>query len=223
MKKGLLMILLLTFFLYSKEAYAITDIMAKVESWLKEVEDVKNQAEAFAKKVQDEYIKARQGFNSVDNCFSNPSKCGEAFIDATIAVKGVRAVGKELQSGDLVNKSPKKLADSIRKDGTYKKGQGDDIKRRNIKEKENNAVVTDNIAILFAKGIVTHQSIRLEDKDLYEVTFDNNNMDEILYAQSRIAMNSKRRIAHILELRSYMYNAEALKELMQYNRENDEE
>lgn len=223
MKKGLLIILLLTFFLYGKEAYAIKDIMAEVESWLKEAEDIKNQAEAYLKYGTDTYTKGRQGFDSVSNCFSNPSKCGEAFEDATTAVEGIRAIGKKLEGSDLINKKPKELADSIRRDGTYRKGQGEDIQRRNTMEKENNATVTDNIAILFAKGMVTHQSIRLEDKDLYEAEFKNNNMDEILYAQSKIAMNSKRRIAHILELRSYMYSAEALKELTQYNREKDEE
>lgn len=223
MKKSLWIILLLTFVLISKEAYAVMDIMASVESGLKGYEETKNKILEYEKLVQNELTKVRQGFDSLENCFGNPTKCGGAFTDITKAVEGVSAIGDKLSEDGLVEQSPEKLADSIRKDGTYKKGQGKDIKKRNEMETKNNATVIDNIARLFAKGMVTHQSILLEDKDVYEAKFEKGDLDEVIYAQSKISLNSKRRIAHILELRSYLHSAEALKELTQYNREPDEE
>lgn len=199
------------------------DAMAKVESGLKEYEDRKNAIMAEVKKYTDAYTQARQGFDSMKNCFSNPTTCGKAYRDSKRALKGIVAIGRELTSGDLVSKSPKNLAESVRQEGTYKKGQGKDIRRRNEMEEKNNAAVTANIARLFAKGMVTRQSIRLEEEDIYEAKFEKNDMDEVLYAQNKMTLNNKRRIAHILELRSYMNASEALKELTQYNRKTDQD
>lgn len=203
------------------------DIMAKVESTLKEIEDKINEVQAAHKDQIDAITQARQGFNSARNCFKDHSECGGAIkktYDAGKAIKGISSVGKKMETGDLTKTSPEELAKSIKEDGTYKRGQGKDIKKRNEMEEKNNVVVTANIARLFAKGIATRQSIRLEkDDEMYDVEFKKSDMDEILFAQNNITLNSKRRIAHILELRSYMYSAEALKELTQYNREHDEE
>lgn len=123
-----------------------------------------------------------------------------------------------------MNKNPKDLADSIINDGTYKKGQGQDIIRKATNEAVNNAIVTDLLAILFAKGVVTRQSILQENPELYNRSFkDESNIEEILYAQNTLMLNSDRRIARILELRTFMFNAQAIKELTQYNREAKED
>lgn len=221
--KKIYIITLLSFFFYSQNSFAFfADPMAKVESTLKQIETAKNKVLEVKKTVQDTATKGIQGFENLKNCFGNPLKCGGAIKGLSDSMSGISSIGGALKSGNLSEKPLDDMAESVITDGTYQKGQGKDIERKNEKNKENNAAVIDNVAKLFAKGMVTHQSIILEGEDVYKADFSNNNLDEIMYAQSKMSLNSKKRIAHILELRSFMHSADAIKELTQYNRESNE-
>ncbi len=227
MKKRVFLLLIFSLLVYSKNVYAILDPMATLQSGLKLKQTIENQIQEAVKIIQDAEKTVRQGFAMATNCFANPLKCYDEVSnfakDTKTKIDGIRTVGGELQSGDLMKKDAEKLAESIKEDGTYKKGTGDDISRRDQLKQENNAIVIDNIAILFAKGMVTKQNLMQEDTELYNRDFENDNMDELIFAQGTLLRNSDARIARILELRSYMFQAQAVKELMQYNRENEEE
>ena len=160
------------------------------------------QLQQINKLVQDTQKTLRQGFELGKNCFSNPIGCysdaRSLKHEAEKTLNGIRSVGSELKDNDLMKKDPKTMAKSIIDDGTYKKGQGTDIIRRAASEAINNAIVTDLLAVLFAKGMVTRQSIIVEDKELYNRTFKNDNIEEILFAQNTLTLSSNRRVARIL-------------------------
>lgn len=227
MKKKIYIAALLSLFAFADNAYAVLDFPAILQSGLKLKADAENYITQIDKLRQDAQKTLRQGFELGKNCFSNPVKCykdaNNLKHNAENALEGIRSVGSELKNNDLMRKDPKKLADSIIKDGTYKKGQGEDIVRRAASEAVNNAIVTDLLAVLFAKGIVTRQNILIEDKELYNRDFDKDSIEEILFAQNTLTLNSNKRVARILELRTFMFNAQAIKELTQYNREVGEE
>lgn len=223
MKKRIYTLLLLSFFAFSNNAYAVIDFPAILQSGLKLKSDAENYIEQIQKMEQDVQKKLRQGFALGKNCFSNPLNCykeaNKLKHDAETAINGIRSVSEDLQNKDLMREDPSELATSIVLDGTYKKGQGQDIKERAKMEAINNAIVADLVAILFAKGIVTRQNILQEDTELYNREFNQDNIEEILYAQNTLTLNSNKRVARILELRTFMFNAQAVKELTQYNRE----
>ncbi len=228
MKKKIYIVTLLSLFAFTNNAYAVIDIPAILQSALKLKSDIENKLVEIQKLKQDAQKTVRQGFEIGKNCFSDPKSCYKDAKslkhDAESTIQGIRSVGSELKSSDLMIKNPKDLADSIINDGTYKKGQGQDIIRKATNEAVNNAIVTDLLAILFAKGVVTRQSILQENPELYNRSFkDESNIEEILYAQNTLMLNSDRRIARILELRTFMFNAQAIKELTQYNREAKED
>lgn len=89
---------------------------------------------------------------------------------------------EELKKGDLKKKSDKSLAQTVETSYIYQRGQGDDIEKTSKNRRLINAVVADDAALLFAKGVSARQSILVEDGSLYQVEFKKNNIDEILNA-----------------------------------------
>lgn len=150
MKRKMYIIMLLSFFAFANNAYAVIDIPAILQSALKLKQDIENRAIEIQKLQQDIQKKVRQGFELGKNCFSNPVNCykdaDKLKHDSETTMEGIRSVGSELKDSDLMNKDPKNLAESIIKDGTYKKGSGEDILRRTADEAVNNAIVTDLLA-----------------------------------------------------------------------------
>lgn len=224
MKKYILVILLLSCLIGSKSAHAIFDATAVVQTVLKQGQDLQQNIlgnETF--EVMENINKAQGYVSKALSCYSNPKKCISDAASAAIKSKikkaqdGVRTPGSK--NGDLTQNSPASEAELIRQNATYKKGEGKDIERRLKFDKKSNARVADNIATLFAKGIVTRQSIMQEDANLYKAEYQNNNLEEVVFKQGVVALISQRRIARILELRSFMFYAPALKEMEQYNRE----
>lgn len=129
---------------------------------------------------------------------------------------------EELKKGDLKKKSDKSLAQTVEISYIYQRGQGDDIEKTSKNRRLINAVVADDAALLFAKGVSARQSILVEDGSLYQVEFKKNNIDEILNAQNIVAIATQQRLNRILELRAYMASAGATAELTRQTREADE-
>ena len=220
MKKKLCIALFLSLFVYTREAYAIFDIMAAVQSTLELYKDVENKVQQYTKKLRDIEKRARQGFDLASSCYKNPKQCDpkalEAFAkDSESYVKSMKEIrvmpgAEELKKGDLKKKSDKSLAQTVETSYIYQRGQGDDIEK------------TDDAALLFAKGVSARQSILVEDGSLYQVEFKKNNIDEILNAQNIVAIATQQRLNRILELRTYMASAGATAELTRQTREADE-
>lgn len=232
MKKKLCIALFLSLFVYTREAYAIFDIMAKVQSALELYKDVENKVQQYTKKLRDIEKRARQGFDLASSCYKNPKQCDpkalEAFAkDSESYVKNMKEIrvmpgAEELKKGDLKKKSDKSLAQTVETSYIYQRGQGDDIEKTSKNRRLINAVVADDAALLFAKGVSARQSILVEDGSLYQVEFKKNNIDEILNAQNIVAIATQQRLNRILELRAYMASAGATAELTRQTREADE-
>jgi DNA-binding CsgD family transcriptional regulator len=152
----------------------------------------------------------------------------EAFAkDSESYVKSMKEIrvmpgAEELKKGDLKKKSDKSLAQTVETSYIYQRGQGDDIEKSSKNRRLINAVVADDAALLFAKGVSARQSILVEDGSLYQVEFKKNNIDEILNAQNIVAIATQQRLNRILELRAYMASAGATAELTRQTREADE-
>lgn len=232
MKKKVWVILFLSMFVYTREAYAIFDIMATVQSILERYKDVENKVQEYQKKLRDVEKRARQGFDLASNCYKNPTKCDakaiEAFSkDSESYVKSLKEIkvmpgAEELKEGDLKKKSDGSLAQTVENAYIYKRGQGQDIEKTAENRRYLNAIVADDTALLFAKGVSARQSILVEDGSLYQSEFKNENMDEILNAQNIVAIATEQRLNRILEMRAYMTSAGSTAELTQQTREADE-
>ena len=73
--------------------------------------------------------------------------------------------------------------------------------------------VADDVAALFAKGMVVRELIRQENaEELYSTDIDSN-QGAILAIQNAVVLKSQERLTRILELRSYMVSAQSSAEL----------
>lgn len=218
-----IMLLSLFFVIHTSNAYAVTDIMAKIQSVLEEVERYKKQAEQYTKQLLDAEKRARQGFDMAKGCLANPVGCATNMaMDyfTTGAIAGFPSISGS--KGDILKEDADKMEDAV-KNTEYKRGGSDSIEAVNKNRKENNAVVTDNIAILFAKAAVTKQAIYKEGEEIYTREFDNT-MESILKAQGNVELSSNYRISRILELRAYMNSGQGVAGLtLHTQREGDED
>ena len=232
MRKKLYILLFFLFITYTREAYAIFDIMAKVESAMELYKDVENKVQEVQKKLRDIEKRARQGFEMASNCYKNPDKCdpealksfaedSESYVTSLTEIK-VMPGAEELKEGDLKKKSDSSLAQTVETTYIYQRGQGQDINKTEENRRYINAIVADDTALLFAKGVSARQSILVEDGSLYQADFKNENMDEILNAQNVVAIATEQRLNRVLEMRAYMTSAGSTAELTQQTREADE-
>ena len=94
-----------------------------------------------------------------------------------------------------------------------KKGEKNSLSKTAEQRKKLNAVVADDIAALFAKGMVVRELIRQENaEELYSTDIDSN-QGAILAIQNAVVLKSQERLTRILELRSYMVSAQSSAEL----------
>lgn len=224
MRKKLCIALVLSLFMYTREAYAILDIMAKVQSVLEQAEDYKNKIQEYAKKLRELEKRARQGFELAKSCYKNPKSCdtkaletwgkdAKQFYVETMDEIRVMPGAEELSDGDLNEKLDVSLIKTIQNTYIYHRGQGKDLENLNENRRQLNAILSDDTALLFAKAVATRQSILMEDGSLYQQNFKNNNIDEILSAQNVVDIATQQRLNRILELRAYMVSGAAAAEM----------
>ena len=224
MRKKLCIALVLSLFMYTREAYAIFDIMAKIESVLEQAEDYKNKIQEYAKKAREIEKRARQGFELAKSCYKNPKSCdtkaletwgkdAKQFYVETMDEIRVMPGDEELSDGDLNEKLDVSLIKTIQDTYIYHRGRGKDLENLNENRRQLNAILSDDTALLFAKAVATRQSILMEDGSLYQQNFKNNNIDEILSAQNVVDIATQQRLNRILELRAYMVSGAAAAEM----------
>ena len=224
MRKKLCIALVLSLFMYTREAYAILDIMAKVQSVLEQAEDYKNKIQEYAKKLRELEKRARQGFELAKSCYKNPKSCdtkaletwgkdAKQFYVETMDEIRVMPGAEELSDGDLNEKLDVSLIKTIQDTYIYHRGRGKDLENLNENRRQLNAILSDDTALLFAKAVATRQSILMEDGSLYQQNFKNNNIDEILSAQNVVDIATQQRLNRILELRAYMVSGAAAAEM----------
>ncbi len=232
MRKLFAIILLILAVSFAKPANAIIDIMATIQSGIELKTEITNKIEAYKKMIEEAYKKAVQGFDAVSNCLGNPMKCdiktlaslGKGVAGSINTISGIRTIpgAEELAKGNLKQKDAKDLDSTIIENYTYIKGQGDDLARTANKRKELNAVMADDVAILFAKGIVVRQSIRNEEADKIYSNDIGPTQSDVLAVHNTLILKSQERLSRILELRAYMVGAEATTELARNSANNEE-
>ncbi len=216
----------LSFVMYTGRAYAVMDLMGKVQSVLEKVERVKKQVEQEVKKAIDIKKRVVQGYETAKGCVTNPVACamnvglkyGAGYITGEITgfptLSGV--------SRDVLNVDMTKLEEDIRST-EYKRGGADAIDAVYKNRQKNSAVARANIAILFAKAAATKQSMYQEGNDIYPREFDDN-LESILKARGQIEMMSNYRLSRILEMRAYMNSGAGVSGLTLHTRsKNDDE
>lgn len=222
MIKKIIMIAVCFSFVSIQEAHAVFDIMAAIQSKLELYKDVQNKVQEIQKKASDIQKRARQGFDLASNCFKNPTKCDvkavKAFAEGSSSfikdnIKEIRVMPNGIEKDELVNAGDSSFAKKVEESYIYKRRQGEDIKNTNENRKNINAVISDDVAIAFAKGVAVRQSIYQENGDLYQYEFNNNNIDEILNAQNTVTLATQQRLNKLLELRAYQISAQETADL----------
>lgn len=249
MKKRFFLALLISLFVYSRAAYAIFDVAAAVQTGLELKTEIENKVKEVMKLKDDIEKRIKQGFSMLSNCFKSVSSGGisgcdikgmqKFYDDATAMQKGIVTRIKEFpvmpaaeKLKEDMNNTKKQMADAyqntVRKAYIFKKG-ADDLKRVRENRDNLNAVITDEVSMLFAKGATTRHSIQTEENgdeenEKYTKEFTQNNLDEIIAAQNSVGMLTDSRLARILELRACMNSAPATSEMMQHTVEaNDDD
>lgn len=210
-------------FALSTPAYAIMDVMATVQSVLEKVTEVKTKVENVKKKITDVIKRTAEGFEAASNCFANPTACGLKFVKGVAgnAINGVRTVpGTErLAEGAIVEQASEELERDVIIGYSYVRGAeaGKDLIRDASMNAQLQSVMADEMAILFAKGMATHQIIRNEDgEDLY-ILEGEENQGNIIAAQNKLVLTSQERISRILELKAYLQGAQSTSEMSRYS------
>lgn len=225
MKKKIYLAIGCFFLIGIRPAQAIIDPMAVIQSFLEVYKEAETKVQEIQKKVRDLQARDLQGFSVATSCMSNPKKCdvkalaqlGKDAAGYIKKYKGVKTVSEatELATGDLRKKNSEGLENVVKNTYIYKKAQGDDLKKLHKNRSEVNGVALDDVALLFAKGATTRNSIQAEDGSLYQTEFTKNNMDEILKAQIVVSLSTQSRLARILEIRAYMLSPSATVNTMQ--------
>lgn len=222
MKNKFFIAVFLSLFITSTPAYATFDVMATIQSGMELYKEVETKVQAIQKKISDIKKRITQGFAAATNCFKNPLKCdiktlaGMAgdIVGAVNAINKIKAIeGSGLDEGEISKADPDSLERDVLDVYQFKKGLKDSLEWTDKQRKKLNAVVADDVAALFAKGMVVRELIRQENaEELYSTDIDSN-QGAILAIQNAVVLKSQERLTRILELRSYMVSAQSSAEL----------
>jgi parvulin-like peptidyl-prolyl isomerase len=229
MVKRLIIALVFSLFVYTREAYAVFDFVATLESQLEGFQKTLSKYQEIMKKASDAYTRAKRGFDAVDGCIRRPKTCFAAIKELKSGLSKINMMSSVSLPEDkaLLEVSSGEMVEEIEK-AVYVKGQGQDIKKIGEKKAEINAVVAADVAALWAKAVSTRQAILAEnDEEQYNAALkggvgeDEANMEKLLASQQMLSLLSARRVNRILELRSYMMSAPATFVVMGHSVEKD--
>ena len=230
MKKKICAItLLFTLLLYGKEAYAIFDPLATIMSVLEVKDEVLSQVQEIQKFKSDMEKRIKQGYALATSCFKDPSRCDIESITSltgkykTIKMFPVMEGAAEALNRDLVKTGSKSISDVVRNEYIYHENQEKGLRVGQQNREGLNSVITNQIAILFAKGAMA--KTRLQNENSAEIykdpssiekqgTAGNGDKDSILSLQATLDLMDNTRLARILEMKGYMQNAPATAGLM---------
>ena len=233
MIKRLILALLFSFFVYTREAYAVFDFVATIQSQLEGFQKTLGKYQEIMKKATDTYTRAKRGYDAANGCIKKPATCFAAI--ATIGSAMGYGISKiavmkriKLPEGPLLETSSQDMVNELEK-GVYVKGQENAIAKTEEIRDENNAVVASDVATLWAKATSTRQAILKEDdNEQYNAALegtsgeDEANMEKLLASQQMLSLLSAKRVNRILELHSYMLSAPSTFELVSHSNESEE-
>lgn len=233
MNKKFYIALFFSLLISTKEAFAIYDFMAKVQSGMELKTEIETKVQEYRKQLEDMQKKLTQGFSAITSCFSNPLNCDIAafsgYFDANkddiTMVKEIPVMENAtlMQSANLSEVNTESLNEEVDNAYVYQRAQGKDLGNANTYRKNINNVISQEAEILFAKGMVSRHMIQ-DENNPYPSEFTQNNIDEILKAHDTVEIMIMSRLARIVELRAQMVGAEATSELTtQSNDPNDKE
>ena len=207
MKSRLLIAVFLSFMLFAREAHAVFDFVALLQTVMKHVDEVKKQVEEVKNSIEDAKEKLKQGFLG-EICNYLPELCGSGGSQITPITGVVALEGSGLDEGDIAAEDPTDLAKKISDTYIYKKGQDKSLDTQKSLAENINATIVKDISVLFAKAMATHQSIIDEDsQELYPYENATQSSETILSSQNKVVLNSQKRLSRILEIRAYMITA----------------
>ena len=233
MIKRLILALLFSIFVYTREAYAVFDFVATVQSQLEGFQKTLGKYQEIMKKATDTYTRAKRGYDAASGCIKNPSTCFAAISTIGSAMGyGISKIAVmkriKLPEGPLLETSSQDMVNELEK-GVYVKGQENAIAKTEEIRDENNAVVASDVATLWAKATSTRQAILKEDdNEQYNADLegtsgeDEANMEKLLASQQMLSLLSAKRVNRILELHSYMLSAPSTFELVSHSNESEE-
>lgn len=222
MNKKLLIALIFSMFLYTKEAYAVFDFIAAIQSQVESVEKFYTKIMEGYKKAIEKYTRLQRGFDTAMKCVKNPRSCAGQLAGIGNSISNITTVFKKEGSNPFSETSVQDLDSQARKE-IFVSGE-DDISKISERDKKYNNVVIAEISTLWAKGVSTRQSImKEEDNKIYKKfesssSGENTSMEDILFAQNSLTLESAKRVNRILELRSYMISAPAILEMTIQNK-----
>ena len=229
--KGYILTLLFALLLCGKNAYAIFDPGATIQSALELKDEILSQVQEVQKYKNDIEKRVKEGYAMATSCFKNPTKCDLKGISSIsgnyttikmfpIMDKAAKYIGKE----DLTKTASKDVSDVVRKTYIYQEGKKS---LENVQKNREgiNSVITNQIAILFAKGAMTKMRLQNENSaDIYidPSSAENNNKDSIMSLQTNLDLIDNTRLARILEMNGYMQNASVTAGLTQQSGREEE-
>lgn len=229
MIKRLIIALVFSLFVYTREAYAVFDFIATLESQLENVPKKLGKGQEIMKKVTDTYTRAKRGFDAANGCIKNPRSCFAKFLTVT-GQAGLTKIalmeGVDIEpNANLLEISSDEFTEKLEEGGVYKKGQDDTIAKNQELKAQNNAVVVNDIASLWAKSISTRQEILKEndDEQYKEALSDTADMEKLLASQQTLSLLSAKRVNRILELQSYMISGQSTHELKGHSNPSEED
>lgn len=222
-------VLLITFLLCGKNAYAIFDPMATVESALELKDEIVTQVQEVQKFISDTQKRIKQGYAMATSCFKNPLKCGlNSLITGnkdgykTIKMFPMMNDAVALLDKDLTEAKSEDVSNVVRDTYIYHDQQESLSKLRENRD-QINSVVANQSAILFAKGAMMKTRLKNEESaDIYEDPSKQEQDDSIQYLQGKLDITNATRLARIIELKAYMLHAQATSELTQQSIKEEE-
>lgn len=226
-------VLLITFLLCGKNAYAIFDPMATVESALELKDEIVTQVQEVQKFISDTQKRIKQGYAMATSCFKNPLNCGlkaatSLITDGKDGYKTIKMFpmmdgAVALLDKDLTKVKSEDVSNIVKETYIYH-DQKESLSKLRENRDQINSVVANQSAILFAKGAMMKTRLKNEESaEIYEDPSEKKQDDSIQYLQGKLDITNATRLARIVELKAYMLHAQATSELTQQSIKDDEE
>lgn len=225
-KKIYIVTLFLALLFYGKAAYAIFDPLATVQSALELKDEIETKLREIKKFKTDLEKRIKQGYAAATSCFKNPLNCNLKKLTSLsqgyeriklFPMMSTESKQNPLLGTDLTKTASEDISKVVRDVYVYKEGK-ESLSRGRENRDGLNSVVSNQVAILFAKGAMAKKGLQDENSaDIYEdpSSTENNNKDSIMYLQGRLDLMDNIRLARILEMKGYMQNAPATAGLLQ--------
>lgn len=211
MKNRIAIIVFILSLFVVRNSYAIIDGLAFLQTGMQKYTEYSKTIQDKIKAGLDAARRAKRGFDMAKSCFSDPLKCDiiglDNIVDNLLSLAGSQKKGIATLPGSKLgdeNVGVEDLSENL-KAYSYKIGADDSLRVREEHDQKANAVIANDVSLLFAKAMVVHQKI-LNEEGSSKYPYENlgDDISNIVAAQNNVLLDSQRRIANIVELKSYM-------------------